>query len=83
MMLDEIRSTVAGTHAEHWHVLSGDAPTYFYSLGEPLHDDCNPVRELHMSRAVLRTDIDVGIAWGMSVGENPTEALWAASEWSI
>src|SRR5438105_2109935 len=34
MTLDEIRSIVAHTTAAHWHVLSGDAPTYLNRFGQ-------------------------------------------------
>jgi hypothetical protein len=80
MNLDEIRSIVEGSDAAAWHVLSGDAPTYLGQFVEHASDD-EHWQELfqHERRAVLRRDIDVGLAWGMTADphhEGESEPYW-------
>ena len=76
MTLDEIRSIVAHTTAAHWHVLSEDAPTYLNRFGEVRGADEHWLQHAeHEARAVLRRDLDVGLAWGMEARSNGAESL--------
>jgi hypothetical protein len=80
MNLDEIRSIVADTTAAHWHVLSGDAPTYLNRFAEVRGADEHWLE--HEARAVLRRDLDVGLAWGMedrSSGGESLEPDWTST----
>jgi hypothetical protein len=83
MTLDEIRSIVADTTAAHWHVLSGDAPTYLNRFGEIRGADEHWLQHSeHDARAVLRRDLDVGLAWGMedrSSGGESLEPDWTST----
>jgi hypothetical protein len=75
--LDEIRSIVADTTASDWHVLSGDAPTYLNRFGEVRGADEHWLLQHseHETRAVLRRDLDVGLAWGMEYRSSGGEAI--------
>lgn len=75
MTLDEIRSIVADTTATHWHVLSGDAPTYLNRFGEVRAADAHWLHSEHKGRAVLRRDLDVGLAWGMEDRSSADKAV--------
>ena len=76
MTLDEIRTIVADTTAADWHVLSGDAPTYLNRFGEVRGADEHWLQHSeHEARAVLRRDLDVGLAWGMEDPSSPGESL--------
>ncbi len=76
MTLDEIRSIIADTTAAHWHVLSGDAPTYLNRFGEVRGADEHWLQHSeHEARAVLRRDVDVGLAWGMEDRSTTGESL--------
>jgi hypothetical protein len=79
MRLDEIRRVIQGSTVDAWHVLSDDAPTYVHGF-EYSRDNITGVRE-HHSRAVLWSDVDIGLAWGMDVshGDPPPEPDWTAS----
>jgi hypothetical protein len=83
MTLDEIRSIVADTTAAHWHILSGDAPTYLNRFGEVRGADDHWLQHSeHDARAVLRRDLDVGLAWGMedrSSGGESLEPDWTST----
>ncbi len=83
MTLDEIRSIIAATTAAHWHVLTGDARTYLNRIGEVRGANENWLqRSEHQGRAVLRRDLDVGLAWGMedrSPAEESREPDWTSS----
>src|SRR5436190_18455010 len=83
MTLDEIRSIVAHTTAAHWHVLSGDAPTYLNRFGEVRGADEHWLQHSeHEARAVLCRDLDVGLAWGMenrSSGGESLEPDWTST----
>lgn len=82
MTLDEIRSIVADTTAADWHVLSGDAPTYLNRFAE-IHgaDEHWLQHSEHDARAVLRRDLDVGLAWGMEdrSGGESLEPDWTST----
>jgi hypothetical protein len=74
MTLDEIRSIVADTTAADWRVLSGDALTYLNRFGEVRGADEHWLQHSeHQARAVLRCDLDVGLAWGMQNRSSPEE----------
>jgi hypothetical protein len=76
MTLDEIRSIVADTTAADWRVLSGDAPTYLNRFGEIRGADEHWLQHSeHKARAVLRRDLDVGLAWGMEDRASTGESL--------
>jgi hypothetical protein len=83
MTLDEIRSIVAHTTAAHWHILTGDAPTYLNRFGEARAADEHWLQHSeHEARAVLRRDLDVGLAWGMEGRSSRGESLepdWTSS----
>ena len=83
MTLDEIRSIVADTSAADWRVLSGDAPTYLSRFGEVRGADEHWLQHSeHEARAVLRCDLDVGLAWGMqdrSGSGAPSEPDWTSN----
>jgi hypothetical protein len=76
MTLDEIRSIVADTTAADWRVLSDDAPTYLNRFGEVRGADEHWLQHSeHEARAVLRCDLDVGLAWGMQDRSSAGESL--------
>jgi hypothetical protein len=76
MTFDEIRSIVADSTATHWHVLSGDVPTHVNRFGEVRAADEHLLQQSeHEGRAVLRRDLDVGLAWGMEDRSSAGEAL--------
>ena len=83
MTLDEIRSIVADTTAADWRVLSGDAPAYLNRFGEVRGADEHwPQHSEHEARAVLRCDLDVGLAWGMQDRSGPgapSEPDWTSN----
>jgi hypothetical protein len=83
MTLDEIRSIVADTRAADWRVLSSDAPTYLSRFGEVCGADEHWLQHWeHEARAVLRCDLDVGLAWGMqdrSGPGTPSEPDWTSN----
>jgi hypothetical protein len=83
MTQEEIRALVAGTVEKDWYTLSGDAPSYFNRFVDiPAGNAHYLAHAEHASRAVLRQDLDVGLAWGMrdpSSTDGPVEELWAAS----
>jgi hypothetical protein len=81
MTLDEIRSIVADTTAADWRVLSG-APTYLNRFGEVRGDEHWLQHSEHEARAVLRCDLDVGLAWGMQDRSGPgasSEPDWTSN----
>ncbi len=77
MTLDEIRAQITASAADGWHSLSGAIylPTFSQvTQGERVwleHDS-------HHSRAVLRDDVAIGIAWGLTVNEN-FEEDWSSN----
>src|ERR1035441_5768152 len=83
MTLDEIRALISASGRDDWSILSGDAPTY---IGRQVERSAEGVRwqEVvgHDQRGVLKRDIDVGLAWGMTASpydDDPAEPLWAQS----
>ena len=83
MTLEEIRALVAGTSGTEWHILSGDAPTY---LNRFIYVQSGNAHYLaaaeHESRAALKADLDVGLAWGLrdpSTEDGPTATEWSRS----
>ena len=67
MKLKNIRSQVSEAHGENWNVLSGDAPTYLNRFADVrVGDERWLEQDEHEGRAVLCSDVDIGLAWGMS-----------------
>ena len=83
MKLDEIRAAVASTKAADWHLLSGDgALTYVGRFFEPRSGEPALAFTSHERRAVLRSDIDVGLVWGLDADrpiddDEQSEVWWA------
>lgn len=76
MTLDEIRSIVANTTAADWRVLGRDAPTYLNRFREVRGAEEHWLQHSeHGARAVLRRDLDVGLAWGMEDHSSAGESL--------
>jgi hypothetical protein len=69
MTLDEIRAQITASTASGWQPLSGPVylPTFVQvSHGENVWLEHNS----HHSRAVLRDDVAIGLAWGLTVNES-------------
>lgn len=78
MTLDELRERILTTTADDWHSLDGGrVPVYldvFTQVGSG--DQTWLEHDSHHSRAVLRDDIAIGLAWGLT--ENDTfEEDWS------
>lgn len=79
MRLDDIRALIQGSSQDDWHVLPGDAPTYVhrFKYGSDERGDAIWGLDEHDSRAVLRSDLDVSLVWGMVTGDEPSAQDWA------
>jgi hypothetical protein len=73
MTIDELRERVAGSRRDDWQGLEGPVLLHTFFMvsggGEPEHIS----HDAHHSRAVLRDDLDVGLAWGLTWEEDFTE----------
>lgn len=74
MTLDELRDLVAGSVSGGWHAL-GAGPAFFTAFVEGAERPEGEERlqwrlwpEVHHDRACLRSNLDVGLAWGLPWG---------------
>lgn len=71
MTLDEIRARIAVTTAADWHLLGGNVPVYLDKFVQVSGgDNIWLEHDSHHSRAVLRDDLAIGLAWGLRENEN-------------
>jgi len=74
MNMHELRGAITDTYDEHWHLVQ-DGP-FFHDRVE---DD---TVQAHRKRAVLHSDINIAIEWGMAVDDDADAALddydWAS-----
>jgi len=78
MRLDEIRELIQDSTPEDWHVLPTSAPTYVhrFQYGSDARGDAIWGLDEHYARAVLVSDVDVGLVWGMTL-DRDLEPDWA------
>jgi hypothetical protein len=77
MTLDELRGLVGATTADDWSELK-PGPVHIYSWGDGREDgEWRLFLDGHHSRAVLKQDLDVGLAWGLTWNEDFEGEVWA------
>jgi hypothetical protein len=76
MTLDELRELVAATTAEDWSELK-PGPVFIYAGGHGTENgEWRLFLDGHHSRAVLKRDLDVGLAWGLTWNEDYEGETW-------
>jgi hypothetical protein len=66
MTLDELRELVTGTQTHDWHELSS-GPVFFDGFGQGSENgEWRLFTDSHHGRAVLKANLDVGLAWGLT-----------------
>jgi len=86
MTLDEIRDLCSESTPDDWHTIdcwSADAgPAYLDELGPAYLDEwVDGDHRFHTRRAVLRSDVTVGLAWGLTVTDSHAPE-WTSPHWN-